>query len=109
MITLTDQAIKKIKEIAQEENYDKVLVRVKTIGGGCNGFEFDFYFEGMDPEENDEVFEQEGITILVDQLSHLYLDGTEIDYVDKGLLGSGFSFNSPAVKSTCACGKSVTF
>ena len=103
MILLTDKAKEKINEIAQGEGLDHVNVRARVIGGGCGGFQFDFYFEDVVSE----VDEYDAIKVVVDPLSHQYLDGTTIDYVETPL-GGGFKFNNPNSTSTCGCGKSFS-
>lgn len=106
MITLTEKAIAKIKEIGLDEEL-KLLIRVKTIGGGCNGFENDMYFDELEPTDFDEVYEFDGIKIICDQLSLQYMDGTEIDWED-GEFNQGFRFKNPNISSQCGCGKSFS-
>jgi iron-sulfur cluster insertion protein len=104
MITITDKAASKVKEIAKAENLEGQGLRLKVIGGGCSGFAYDLYFEDK-PGDMDETFESNGVSVFVDALSAQYLDGTEIDYVET-LSGSGFKFNNPNVRGTCGCGSS---
>lgn len=106
MIKLTDKAKEKIKEIAQGEGLDHVNVRAKVIGGGCAGFTHDFYFEDV-ISDFDEVDEYGTIKIVVDPLSHQYLDGTTIDYVETAI-GGGFKFLNPNITATCGCGSSFS-
>lgn len=108
MITLTEPAVKKVKEIAEGEGLT-LSIRVKLCGGGCSGFQQDMHFE--EPTfitDMDEVFEQDGIKIVVDPISHMYLEDTQIDYLDNAF-NSGFKFITPGVKASCGCGKSVSF
>jgi iron-sulfur cluster insertion protein len=107
MITLTTKAVTKIKEIAESDAIETLTLRVKVLGGGCAGFSYDLYFED-NITDMDEVFEKDDVKIAVDMLSHQYLDGVEIDYVE-GVMGAGFKFLNPNVKSTCGCGSSVEF
>jgi len=104
MITITDKAAEKVREIAAEDKLEGQALRLRILGGGCAGFNYDLYFEDK-PIDTDETFEDKGVTMVVDQLSVLYLDGTEIDFVE-GLYGAGFKFNNPNVTSTCGCGQS---
>ncbi|HVI40732.1 MAG TPA: iron-sulfur cluster assembly accessory protein [Anaerovoracaceae bacterium] len=104
-ITITAQAAEKVLEIARAEGLEGQSLRLKIIGGGCAGFSYDLYFEDT-VSDMDETFEDNGIKLCVDPLSFQYLDGTEIDHVDRGVAGSGFKFNNPQVKSTCGCGSS---
>lgn len=104
MITLTDKAAAKVKEIAEAENLLGQGLRLRVIGGGCSGFSYDLYFEEK-AGEMDETIESHGINLYIDPLSAQYLEGTEIDYVET-LAGAGFKFSNPNVKGTCGCGSS---
>ena len=104
MITLTDKAAEKVKEIANAESLHGQGIRLRVIGGGCSGFTYDLYFD-EEVGDMDERFESNGIPLYVDPMSFQYLDGTEIDYVDE-LQGSGFKFNNPNIAGTCGCGSS---
>jgi len=104
MISITQLAAEKVKEIATAEGLMGQGLRLRVIGGGCAGFQYDLYFEES-PTELDERFQSNGIDLFVDPLSFQYLDGTEIDFVD-GPHGSGFKFGNPNVSSTCGCGSS---
>jgi iron-sulfur cluster insertion protein len=106
MISITERAASKVREIATEEKLDGQGLRLRVIGGGCAGFSYDLYFEDA-PTTMDEEFVVNGVKMYVDPLSFQYLDGTEIDYVE-GLYGSGFKFNNPQVSSTCGCGSSFS-
>jgi len=104
-LQLTDVAAEKVREIRGAESIeDHYALRVKVMGGGCAGFQYDLYFEEA-PTDMDERFESHGVDLYVDPLSYQYLDGTEIDYVD-GAHGSGFKFTNPNVTGTCGCGSS---
>lgn len=105
-IRITDKAASKVLEIASEESLDGQGLRLRVIGGGCAGFNYDLYFEDT-PTPMDEEFEDKGVKMYIDPLSFQYLDGTEIDFVE-GLHGSGFKFNNPNVSSTCGCGQSFS-
>jgi iron-sulfur cluster assembly protein len=104
MLTLTDKAQGKVKEILDSQPEPFAGLRVQVVGGGCSGFQ---YHMGFEKQENsgDEVLEVGGFKVFVDRGSSMYLDGTEIDWVE-ALTGSGFKFNNPNVKSTCGCGES---
>ena len=77
------------------------------VGGGCSGFSYHMAFENQVNEASDNVYEFDGLKVLVDQMSEMYLEGVSIDYIET-LEGSGFKFNNPNVKSTCGCGSSFT-
>jgi iron-sulfur cluster insertion protein len=104
MISITTLAADKVKEISQSEGLEGQGLRLRVVGGGCAGFQYDLYFEDK-PTDLDEQFESHGVKLFVDPLSYQYLDGTEIDYVE-GAHGSGFKFGNPNVSGTCGCGSS---
>jgi len=108
MIYVTEKAANKILEIAAEEDLGGKPLRVKVVGGGCAGFSYDLFFSDDDPLPMDEVFENNGVTVIIDPLSFQYMDGAEIDYIDKDFV-SGFKFNNPNVSASCGCGSSVAF
>src|SRR5579884_1420087 len=97
MISLTPLAVEKVKEIMNQQNPLPVGLRVAVIGGGCSGFTYHMAFEN----------EFDGLKVMVDQVSEMYLDGAQIDYVET-LEGAGFKFNNPNVRSTCGCGASFS-
>ena len=105
-VTLTARAAEKVKEIRVEEKIqDGYALRLKVMGGGCSGFAYDLYFD--QPQDIDQTFESNGVKMLCDQMSLMYLMGTEVDYLES-LQGSGFKFSNPNVKSTCGCGSSFS-
>lgn len=106
MVRLTPVATKKVKEIRDAEGLGDQGLRVRVIGGGCSGFQYDLFFED-ETNEFDEVFDCEGIPVYVDMMSFQYLEGTEIDYVE-GLHGAGFKFLNPKASATCGCGSSFS-
>lgn len=106
MLNLTEKAAEKVKEIRTAEGIEEAMgLRVRVVGGGCSGFSYDLYFDSA--QEADQTFDVNGIKIVVDQMSVMYLMGVEVDYVE-GLHGAGFKFNNPNVKSTCGCGSSFS-
>jgi iron-sulfur cluster insertion protein len=106
MITLTEKAVGKVKEIREAEGLGEQGLRVRVIGGGCSGFSYDLFFED-EVSDVDQMFESQGIKLYVDMMSFQYLEGVEIDYVE-GLHGAGFKFLNPQAKSTCGCGSSFS-
>jgi|SRR5215472_4407003 iron-sulfur cluster assembly accessory protein len=103
-ITLTPNAIAKVKEIMVQQNPAPTGLRVGVVGGGCSGFQYSMQFEnsaGM----MDKVFDMDGLKVYVDATSVMYLNGCIVDYVET-LEGAGFKFENPNVKSTCGCGSS---
>lgn len=105
MINVTDRAKDKISALRAEESYsDNYNIRVSVKGGGCSGLMYDLDFDSAIKEE-DKVFEDKGVKILVDKKSLLYLLGTTLDFSD-GLNGKGFQFINPNASRTCGCGES---
>ena len=106
MVLITPIAAAKVNEIRNAEAIEENLaLRLRVVGGGCAGFSYDLYFD--EPAEVDRQFEVEGVKCVVDEMSLMYLVGTEVDYVE-GLQGAGFKFHNPNVKSTCGCGSSFS-
>ena len=104
MITLTPNAKKKIKSIYEKENKTNVELRIGIKGGGCSGFTYIMDFVDQ-YSESDQHFMIDGLKIVIDSKSLLYLAGTEIDYTD-GFSGSGFVFSNPNAIRSCGCGSS---
>jgi iron-sulfur cluster assembly accessory protein len=107
MVQLTPIAVTKVKEILSQQQPLPTGLRVAVVGGGCSGFSYHMAFENQVNAENDNVYEFDGLKVLIDQMSEMYLDGVSIDYIES-LEGSGFKFNNPNVKNTCGCGSSFT-
>ncbi len=108
MITLTDKAAQKVKEIRDTEGLGEQGLRVRVLGGGCSGFTYDLFFEeDAETTDLDQIFESQGIKLYVDMMSYQYLEGTEIDYVE-GLHAAGFKFVNPQAKGSCGCGSSFS-
>lgn len=106
LVSLTPLAAQKVNEIRADEAIEADMgLRLRVVGGGCAGFSYDLYFDT--PTEVDQQFEVQGVRVVVDEMSLMYLVGTEIDYVE-GLSGAGFKFQNPNVKSTCGCGSSFS-
>ena len=103
-ISLTPNAIAKVKGIMAQQNPTPAGMRVGVVGGGCSGFSYSLQFDtsaGM----MDKVFDMDGLKVFVDATSIMYLNGCRVDYVET-LEGAGFKFENPNVKSTCGCGSS---
>lgn len=106
MITITESAVEKIKDILAEENNPAVKLRVFVQGGGCSGFSYGFTFD-EEVNEDDFNIEINGIKVLVDSMSSTYLQGAAIDFKDE-LMGASFIINNPNAQSTCGCGSSFS-
>jgi iron-sulfur cluster insertion protein len=105
MITITESAQEKIKEILIDETPESRL-RMFIQGGGCAGFSYGFTIDEVKNEDDFEI-ESGGTTVLIDSMSAQYVTGAEIDYVDD-LQGSRFSIKNPKAQSTCGCGSSFS-
>ncbi len=110
MITITDRAVAKAKSFREKMGApDDWVMSVGLQGGGCSGFKYLIDF--IEPPEDESIYksiESDGLRVLVDKKSYLFLIGTEIDYVET-MMSSGFEFNSPLAKNSCGCGESVGF
>ena len=104
MLKITPMAATKVQEFLQQNGRPDAGLRVRVVGGGCSGFQYQLALDDS-ASEGDEVVEQEGVKLFVDSRSFLYLDGTEIDYVED-IMGSGFRFNNPNSTGSCGCGES---
>lgn len=108
-ISVTERAAKRIEEIRRNnEHPEDAPLRVSVMSGGCSGLTYDIDFDienGVN--ENDKIFEEGGIKLIVDMKSFLYLAGTKLDYTD-GLEGQGFHFYNPNAARTCSCGESFS-
>jgi iron-sulfur cluster assembly protein len=106
-IKLSETAAKEIKTIITDQGLpaDKTFLRVGVKGGGCSGFSYMLDLTEDPKAESDEELESNGVKILIDDKSLLYLDGTEIDFRDE-VMGRGFVFKNPNATSTCGCGSS---
>lgn len=107
MIKVTENAVKRIHQLKSEEGKStNHNIRVSVKGGGCSGLMYDLGFDEA-IKETDEIFEDNGVKILVDKKSMLYLLGTTLDFSD-GLNGKGFQFINPNASRTCGCGESFS-
>ena len=102
-ITLTPTAAEKINELLGGSKDDEQALRVAVRGGGCSGFQYALAFDKV--KEDDHVFEDRGVSVIVDKVSAQFVFGSEVDYVE-GLQGAGFQVNNPNVVAACGCGSS---
>ncbi len=106
-VTVTQKAIDMVKITREQEGIEEACgLRVGVRGGGCSGFEYALDFE-KEPREDDLVYLQGDLKIIVDPVSARYLKGTRIDY-QLGMSGAGFKFSNPNAAGTCGCGSSFT-
>jgi iron-sulfur cluster assembly protein len=106
MIEVTDTAKKQALHLMKESGDDGSFIRVGVQGGGCSGLMYDLDFDNQE-KEDDKSFEDNGVRIIVDKKSFLYLAGTVLDY-SGGLNGKGFVFTNPNADRTCGCGESFS-
>ncbi len=104
MITLTQNAAAKVKQLLETNNRQGDALRVRVTAGGCNGLRYELAFDSQ-AADSDEQIEQRGVRLLVDAKSAAYLAEITLDYAD-GLNESGFKILNPRAKSTCGCGES---
>ena len=105
MVTVTQSAAAKIRELMEQEpEGDVSVLRIAVQGGGCSGFQYALGFD-RGPQDGDNEVEMHGVRVVVDPYSAPYITGAEIDYVD-ALMGAGFAINNPNVTAACGCGSS---
>jgi iron-sulfur cluster assembly protein len=102
-VTLTEKAAGRVKLAMQKQEKPKAGLRLYVAGGGCSGFQYGLAFD--DKTDGDHVIDSQGVTLLVDEQSAQYLDGSEVDYVES-VMGEGFKVNNPNATETCGCGHS---
>ena len=103
-INLTQSAAEAVRDLLAKRNLEDYALRVFVQGGGCSGFQYGMALDNNFREE-DAVFENHGIKLIVDEVSINYLNGATIDYVDE-LMGSGFKIENPNAVASCGCGSS---
>ncbi|MCH7487841.1 MAG: iron-sulfur cluster insertion protein ErpA [Proteobacteria bacterium] len=103
-ITISDSAAKRISELVAGEGSAGLMLRVSISGGGCSGFQYGFSLDGT-RNDDDLLFERNGVKVVVDQVSLDYIKGAELDFI-KEMIGSYFSLKNPNASSTCGCGSS---
>jgi len=107
VITMTPRAATEVRRILQEQKLpEATALRVGIKGGGCSGFSYTLGFEDQ-LSETDQVIELDGVKLVCDPKSFLYLNGTELDFEDN-LMGRGFKFGNPNASKTCGCGESFS-
>jgi iron-sulfur cluster assembly protein len=105
-VSMTPVAVSRVKELMTAQSLDHAFLRMGVRGGGCSGMTYDLQFDS-ELRKHDKQFEVDGVKVVVDVKSYLYLNGTTLDYVTQGLTG-GFTFVNPNAKSSCGCGTSFT-
>jgi iron-sulfur cluster assembly protein len=105
-VSMTPVAVNRVKELMTAQKLDNAFLRMGVRGGGCSGMTYDLQFDS-ELRKHDKQFEVDGVKVVVDVKSYLYLNGTTLDFVTQGLTG-GFTFVNPNAKSSCGCGTSFT-
>jgi len=105
-ISLTETAAKRIRKLRGMEGNDALMLRLSVGGGGCSGFSYSFSLD-QTRNEDDQVFDQHGVTVVIDDTSLDLLAGSTIDFVED-LVGAAFSIKNPNAASTCGCGSSFS-
>ncbi len=107
MIAITERAVSEVKRIVAEQKLpEATALRVGVKGGGCSGFSYTLGFDDQ-LAETDQIYEIDGVRVVCDPKSFLYLNGTQIDFEDN-LMGRGFKFGNPNAAKTCGCGESFS-
>ena len=106
MITLTDTAASKVKDLIEAEGEPNLALRVAVRPGGCSGFSYEMFFD-TDVAADDQTLDYSGVKVVVDPSSATLLEGATLDYKD-GLQGAGFAIDNPNAQRTCGCGQSFS-
>ncbi len=102
-ITLSEKAASELRSVMAEQNQPDSRLRVWIAGGGCSGFSYGMALDPGEPEDDDVVFETNGVRLVVDPMSLQYMDGSTVDYVGEGATG-GFKIDNPNAPTRCCCG-----
>jgi iron-sulfur cluster assembly protein len=105
-LALTETAVKQVKQLMEAQKLENVYLRMGVKGGGCSGLSYSLEFDN-EIGPHDKKFDIDGVQVVCDKKSYLYLNGTTLDYVTQGLTG-GFTFVNPQAKSSCGCGTSFS-
>ena len=105
-VSMTPVAANRFKELMATQKVENAFLRMGVRGGGCSGMTYYLQFDN-ELRKHDKQFEVDGVKVVVDVKSYLYLNGTTLDFVTQGLTG-GFTFVNPNAKSSCGCGTSFT-
>lgn len=105
-IALTENAVRRIASLKAQEQAENTFLRIAVSGGGCSGFQYGFSFDDQ-RNDDDVVFERDGVAVVVDDVSLGLLSGAEIDFVED-LMGASFQIRNPNAASSCGCGNSFS-
>ena len=104
LISMTPEAVSKLREFLDEQGTPDQMLRVFVSPGGCSGLQYGMTVEEL-AESDDTIIETDGVKLLVDSFSGMYLQGAEVDYVNS-LMGGGFTVRNPNAVASCSCGHS---
>lgn len=105
-VVFTDAAANKVRELLEEEQNPNLKLHVSITGGGCSGMQYAFEFsESLN--EDDWVLEKNGVQLVINAISYMYLEGAEIDYTH-GITGEQFVIRNPNAQTSCGCGSSFS-
>jgi iron-sulfur cluster insertion protein len=105
-VVLTERAVRRITTLKAEENAANAMLRIAVSGGGCSGFQYGLSFDDQ-RNEDDFVFERDGVGVVIDEVSLGLLNGAEVDFVED-LMGASFQIRNPNAASSCGCGNSFS-
>ncbi|MGH7117326.1 MAG: iron-sulfur cluster insertion protein ErpA [Stellaceae bacterium] len=105
-VVLTESAVRRIAMLKQQETAEGAFLRIAVSGGGCSGFQYGFSFDRQ-RNDDDVVFERDGVAVVVDEVSLGLLSGAEVDFVED-LMGASFQVRNPNAASSCGCGNSFS-
>src|SRR3954464_13967242 len=106
VVTLTESAARRVGVLRANEGNPALMLRIAVSGGGCSGFQYGFSFDDT-VNDDDAVFERDGVKLVVDDVSLDLLNGAEIDFVED-LMGSSFQVRNPNATASCGCGSSFS-
>jgi iron-sulfur cluster insertion protein len=105
-VVLTESAARRIAALKAQEQAQDAFLRIAVSGGGCSGFQYGFTFDDQ-RNDDDVIFERDGVGVVVDEVSLDLLNGAEIDFVED-LMGASFQIRNPNAASSCGCGNSFS-
>jgi len=105
-VVLTENAVRRIAILKTEENAENAFLRIAVSGGGCSGFQYGLSFDD-ERQEDDFLFERDGVGVIIDDVSLGLLNGAEVDFVED-LMGASFQIRNPNAASSCGCGNSFS-
>ncbi|MFQ5587959.1 MAG: HesB/IscA family protein [Nitrospiria bacterium] len=106
VIQLTPEAVQEVKGMIARKQLGNAALRLSVDGGGCSGLSYKLHFD-TEITQHDDVFDFDGLSVIVDKKSGVYLNGTTLDF-SKALVGGGFKFHNPNAKQSCGCGESFS-